>query len=126
VKTTIFGESHQLQPPPEYMNPVIQWNNDLLNIEGHLDDQAKWFRKDLAPGTAAWNRGTDNKIVDITFVCPCGCGEVVSNIPVTPGFSSCYWKWDNNETQPTLTPSIRRLDGCKWHGYLTKGIFTQC
>ena len=36
------------------------------------------------------------------------------------------WKWDGNEAKPTLTPSILRKSGCRWHGYLTGGEFRTC
>lgn len=34
------------------------------------------------------------------------------------------WVWDGNEKEPTITPSILVVNGCGWHGYLTKGEFT--
>lgn len=109
------------------MNQEIKWNDDVLTVQGHLDDLARWFRNDLAPGTSAWQR-RDGFIKAIVFVCPCGCGGVVS-IPVAsvpePSLG-CVWMWDGNELYPTLSPSILRLDNCGWHGNLTKGIFTPC
>lgn len=108
------------------MNPVtILWNDSVNKIEGHLDDLAHWSRPDLPAGSACWADSIDGQIACLRFVCPCGCSDVVT-IPVRDGFSSTYWKWDGNKESPTLTPSIQRLSGCKWHGYVTKGQFVTC
>lgn len=58
----------------------------------------------------------------VYFSCPCGCWGIV-RLPVdgTPS-----WKWNQDEDRPTLEPSIRRMDGCKWHGFLTDGWWTPC
>jgi hypothetical protein len=63
------------------------------------------------------------KIVGMGFDCPCGCGE--------RGMVLFYkldnhdaWKWDGNEDKPTLTPSIQRNTSCRWHGFMTKGMWT--
>jgi hypothetical protein len=69
--------------------------------------------------------------VGVTFDCPCGCG------------TNCYVPFANpldgqppHDTRPnlptwqrtgetfeslTLTPSIRRVGGCGWHGFITNG-----
>jgi len=66
--------------------------------------------------------------IGITFNCPCGCGTRVF-IPFTnpldgglPSEKSCTWDrtGDTFETL-TLKPSILRMDGCKWHGFVTNG-----
>lgn len=36
------------------------------------------------------------------------------------------WKWDGDEVKPTLTPSIQKLSGCRWHGWLQGGVFKTC
>lgn len=61
-------------------------------------------------------------------VCPCGCGEfcgISFDVPEAAGLHGPKWKWDGNEEAPTITPSIRRIDGCKWHGWLTAGVFKE-
>lgn len=65
--------------------------------------------------------------VGLAFVCPCGCGTQGS-IPFTGKVeaSTVSWQWDGNRTQPSLTPSIRRTSGCKWHGHLQHGAWTPC
>lgn len=103
----------------------ITWNDDVLNLEGHLDGNARWFRTDLPPGTAAWGRNMRGQIAVLHATCPCGCGEMLT-APVAPGYGGSAWAWDGNTTVPTLQPSIQRLSGCKWHGHLTHGVFTTC
>lgn len=62
----------------------------------------------------------------IIYICPCGCGHLIS-LPIAIGEKlDHYWQWDGNREQPTLQPSIRRLDGCRFHGYLTAGVWTFC
>lgn len=63
----------------------------------------------------------------IGFMCPCGCGDAS-----WVAFEGRYewvgpqWKWNGSEDKPTLTPSLKKLGGCKWHGYLTDGVFRSC
>lgn len=33
------------------------------------------------------------------------------------------WLWDGNKQAPTLAPSIRRMGGCAFHGYLQAGVW---
>ena len=63
-----------------------------------------------------------NKVKHFSFLCPCGCGRVHGCIISLDGHNST-WKWDGNEEKPTLTPSLLSLSECKWHGYLTNGVF---
>lgn len=63
-------------------------------------------------------------------VCPCGCGSMM-NLPIyksgTPKpQAACAWEWNGNAETPTLTPSIRDLSGCRFHGFLTGGVWTFC
>jgi hypothetical protein len=98
---------------------VNEWEDKAIDADGW------WQRPDLAPGSAWWARGTDDQIACLRFVCPCGCGSV-GTCPVKPGFGSGHWTWDGNETLPTLSPSIFKLSGCRWHGHLVKGVFVPC
>lgn len=57
------------------------------------------------------------------FNCPCGCGTDPC-LPVATGPKGEYrWAWDGNVKVPTLSPSIRRMDGCLFHGYLEAGVW---
>ena len=89
------------------------------------DDAGYLTSKDLAPGAGCWVKGTDDQIACLRFVCPCGCGSL-GTCPVRPGYGNALWTWDRNEASPTLTPSILKLSGCRWHGYLTNGVFVPC
>lgn len=78
----------------------------------------------LEPGEAEWRVNSEGKVIILAFVCPCGCRDVVP-IPVQQGAGNS-WNWDGDLVKPTLTPSILRMSGCKWHGYLTNGEFVSC
>ena len=69
------------------------------------------------------------------FVCPCGCGAhgalAFDNRPADylakhPDAARPAWHWDRNREKPTLSPSIQRTTGCRWHGYLRAGLFEEC
>jgi hypothetical protein len=62
-----------------------------------------------------------------TFVCPKTakkCGTIVIGYPNKPSHSPS-WQFDGNQQAPTLRPSIDCRGGCKWHGFLTNGVFKQ-
>jgi len=64
----------------------------------------------------------------LLFLCPCGCGEFAGigfDVPAAEGLNGPKWKWDGNDNAPTITPSIRRLGGCGWHGHLINGEFRE-
>jgi hypothetical protein len=67
-------------------------------------------------------RSPDDRPDGIHFWCPCGCGEMLG----AGRFNDGGWQWDGNREAPTLTPSILHMDGCRWHGFLTKGEFLTC
>ena len=60
------------------------------------------------------------------FKCPCGNDEV-AGIHVgdkrKPRSHRPSWEWNGDFDKPTCKPSILRRGGCKWHGYLTDGVF---
>jgi hypothetical protein len=60
----------------------------------------------------------------LAFMCPCGCGRE-GYLPFRPE-PSPSWEWDGNREAPTLKPSIQQVGGCKWHGWLTAGVFEPC
>lgn len=92
------------------------------------------------PGDFYLNHVDGDKKIYLVFYCPCGKCERLHccAIPIKEGLKLPeYWQWDGNEEEPTLTPSIfRHVDiaahgdtpahKCEWHGFLTKGVFTQC
>ena len=61
------------------------------------------------------------------FCCPCGCGSLGSlAFDNDTDEGRPRWHWNGSRDKPTLTPSIQKTDGCRWHGYLTDGVFTKC
>ena len=82
-----------------------------------------WYRRDLAPGSGRWAVDGNGDPASLIFTCPCGCG-VIAAAAVHLHESGTGWKWNGNRNQPTLTPSVQRTDGCKWHGYLIMGAWT--
>lgn len=62
----------------------------------------------------------------LTFLCPCGCGDVGGILVAGDESRQPVWQWNGNEEAPTVTPSIRFMSGCQWHGYLTAGVFRSC
>lgn len=62
--------------------------------------------------------------VALWFFCPCGCQElamIIVGIRHQPaGIPS--WKWTGSMSDPTLTPSVNRID-CGWHGWLRDGYW---
>lgn len=86
------------------------------------------YRKDLASGDAVWiaNYQDSNKHAALEFICPCGCGSVHC-VSVCEGTKEGkHWLWNGDAEKPTLTPSIQCLTSCRWHGYLTDGVFVPC
>lgn len=76
------------------------------------------------PGYFAVREGAGDSGWYFDFNCPCGCGYE-SCIPIhragTPKRWSECWEWDGNVEQPTLSPSILALYGCRFHGHLRAG-----
>lgn len=84
----------------------------------------------LADATAWFDAETPGafivvEIKGIRCVCPCGCGSRFALSFVGHADSPRpAWTWDGDRARPTLSPSIRDLGGCKWHGFLTAGVWT--
>lgn len=90
-------------------------------VEGHL--KTSW--DDLVnPGDFMFDEGPKS----LLFMCPCGGhkGEFEEPKTFIPLHGPRKWDWNGNREKPTISPSIRRLDTCKWHGHLVDGIFQPC
>lgn len=101
-----------------------------------VDDafKATRFGANPMPGAYSFEEATEGRGFWgwIKFSCPCGCGAP-SRLPIglktkprrgiDAGGIQATWEWDGNREAPTLTPSIHHID--HWHGFLTKGFFTQ-
>ena len=72
------------------------------------------------PGDFTWH-ATDNGWRYLEFLCPRGCWHMV---PVAGHPQS--WAWNGNEDKPTLTPSLKDMGECGWHGFITEGSLTTC
>ena len=117
------------------MNVPITFDERVNQWEGlEIDASGCWLRKDVKPGASWWVRTLlgggiatppEGEVAVLRFSCPCGCGYVVS-VPVKPGYSNQVWNWNGSLEKPTLTPSIQKLSGCRWHGHLTDGVFIPC
>lgn len=82
----------------------------------------------IEPGEFVW-RPTNEDPSRITFACPCGCGAIAgANVKaeVQLGVVKQPWGWNGDCEKPTLTPSIRIIGGCNWHGHLIDGVFQSC
>ncbi len=82
--------------------------------------------EDLAnAGDFLWSFNSSDDPARILFVCPCGCGDL-TGVPVRPESGGSHWNWNGDRDKPTLTPSLQRIDSCRWHGFLTDGEFREC
>ena len=63
----------------------------------------------------------------LSFLCPCGCGDLCGVRVRDDGLNKDgSWGWNLSEECPTVSPSIRIIGGCNWHGHLVAGVFRPC
>lgn len=94
-------------------NVPFTLTKDLFDINTHLvPGMGEWAVHDSSP--------FPGKEASLIYVCPCGCGTITS-ISVIPMDNHPVWTWNGDREKPTLSPSILRKDGCKWHGFLISG-----
>lgn len=65
----------------------------------------------------------------LIFACPCGCGDVSGiTFDLVPEWrpGEPRWHWNGDEDAPTLSPSLHKTEGCRWHGWLRAGEFVPC
>lgn len=90
----------------------------------HVPD---WDERDNRPGSFDILEEDGRKT--FVYCCPCGCGQQIG-LPIRSEEHAApaapAWAWNGSLTSPTLAPSIRRLDGCRWHGFLTGGEWQPC
>jgi len=95
-------------------------------VKGKLVDSL--FTRTPDPGDFQFYKesATSDAIGGMMFSCPCGCGAVIGvNLSPNTG-NGPPWNWDGNKEAPTITPSVRHLDGCKWQGWIKNGEFHTC
>ena len=86
-------------------------------------EHGMFYRDDLPPGTAHIHTYDDGATV-LNYVCPCGCAMAYQIAIYVEGQQAHGWKWNGNRERPTLSPSIAMVEGtCRWHGWLTDGVF---
>lgn len=113
------------------MSVNITFDPKVNKHEGMTYKDGRPYRTDVAPGAAWYGKGLrgkkdseENETVEnavLHFACPCGCGAC-GGLPLTH-WQSNGWAWDGNKELPTCTPSVQMLTPCRWHGYLTKGVW---
>ena len=82
------------------------------------------------PGDFIFTHDKQDRICGLVEICPCGCGAEGGISFVGPTYGTReesqgrpLWDWNGSQDKPTITPSIQRTGGCRWHGYLTDGVF---
>lgn len=72
--------------------------------------------------------------IGVMFDCPCGTPDEVIFVHVDPPLdrgplladAKRNWKREGDSFEAmTLSPSIKKLDGCKWHGFVRNGEVTE-
>jgi hypothetical protein len=64
----------------------------------------------------------------MVMMCPCGCGDiscVAFDVPARTD-DGPKWGWNGSREKPTLSPSLKKITGCEWHGHLVDGVFRPC
>lgn len=97
--------------------------------------EPRWWR---TGGEGVFNTKTGEPVPErrgcgISFDCPCGCEDRVS-VPFTNpldggpnGYHPHGWQRTGEDFESlTLSPSIRRMDGCEWHGWVRDGEVITC
>lgn len=99
----------------------IIFGSKVMDFDKVVYVDGRATRPDLQPGAASWWEDLMDRPAILNFVCPCGC-HAVHAAPLRAG----AWTWNGNKEFPSLAPSILSCAPCKWHGYLTDGIFEEC
>lgn len=63
-----------------------------------------------------------------SYICPCGCGSLVS-IPFKPGpyqSQSFFWGYQENDTLVSLEPSVKMTSGCRAHYFIQQNKVNWC
>ncbi len=93
----------------------------------HFADKSEHRRAKL-PGSVHFTEAGDDGVSALWFYCPSGCGRLV-RITVGVGFKPHQegpsWNWNGSTTEPTLHPSVNRIDA-NWHGWLRNGYWESC
>jgi hypothetical protein len=104
------------------------------------DLDPRWYRhggEDISD--AAGNPIPERLGVGITFECPCGCpdrvvvpfanpldGGTQPGDPKDPLFRTGWQRTGDTFETLTLNPSVQRIGGCGWHGWIRDGQAVTC
>lgn len=68
-----------------------------------------------------------DQVAGIRFICPCGCGNE-SWLPTNrKDTSGPFWDLSGTVEAPTVRPSVFNTGmPCRWHGWLTDGVWMSC
>lgn len=108
---------------------AITWSRAIMSGAQYrsgmsLGQPGFYVRPDLVPGAAELLEGRGGQPI-LVYVCPCGCGTL-NSLPLAPMPGQQGWSWEIAEDMrvaPTLSPSISRKYGCRWHGDLKAGVW---
>lgn len=107
------------------LGAILNWTG----LRSKPDFRVRWAadmpsREDLAPGVLVVV-GDKRSPKWVTMPCPSNCGTPLLlslSQARRPRWSIATDWWG----RPTLSPSVRRTDGCKCHFWLRKGIVEWC
>lgn len=97
-----------------------------------LDPKFVFYGGEGVTDTKTGEQVPERSGVGLGFNCPCGeCGQrayvafenPIDGGPVVNPELPTWKRTGENFEVITLTPSIQRNSGCRWHGYLTNGEF---
>jgi len=72
--------------------------------------------------------------IGVSFDCPCGCdsscfipfSNPLDGQPADEGFKTTWHRTGDTFETLTLHPSILRIGGCGWHGFIREGAILTC
>lgn len=85
-------------------------------IEFSIDKQAIGYEPNP---TTLYLRHKKNKVIQVQFLCPCGCGDL-RIIPTHHSKRETKWHFTLKDGQVTLDRSIRHLNRCQSHYFINK------
>ena len=106
----------------KFFRIAFDWIKNWLSLASlsvkRVDDIPKGYRKGIV-----YIVGNDNPWL-LTFLCPCGCKAEI-NLNLLEDESPC-WTYSVWKGRIKVSPSIRRLKGCKSHFWIKKGRVEWC
>lgn len=98
----------------------------MADLPATLVEDIDALRRDRRAGAFDYVPSIDEP-KGMRFICPCGCGGESYMAFEGHGSPGPTWTWDGNRERPTLTPSVFNTGmPCRWHGFLTAGVWRPC